>query len=178
MRSPEKSHLGTLVIAALIVLGLIGAGGGWFYHRHVQQRAIALWGGDAAELIVAAPKVELLKFEPESAADRSKDDTIVWRSRRWRIASRTDATQAPGMPHLRHRLVHDASFDWSIAPDDRLAVWQYALRFTSGDQQATVLFDLDGRWATLAETGDMASIAPISRGLKEMFGSVPQSGVD
>lgn len=171
-------HHGKYVIAALIALGVVGAGGGWFYHRHVQRRAVALWEGEAAGLIVAAPKVELLRLEPQGAAERSGDDTIDWRGRHWRIVSQTDAAQAPGMPHLRHRLVHDASFDWSIAPDDRVVDWQYALRFSSDDRQATVLFDLEQRCAALAETGALASIAPIGPGLTEMFGSMPDSAVD
>lgn len=168
----NSAHHSKYLIAALIALGVAGAGGGWLYHRHVQQRAIALWGGEAAELIVAAPKVELLRLEPDDTVERSKGGTVAWRGRHWRIAARTDAAQAPGMPHLRHRLVHDTSFDWSIAPDARVADWQYALRFSSDDRQATVLFDLEQRCTALAETGAMASIAPIGRGLAEMFDSM------
>lgn len=160
------------LIATLIALGVAGAGGGWLYHRQVQRRAIALWGGEAAELIVAAPKVELLKLEAEGTAERSEGGTVAWRGRHWRIVARADAVQLPGMPHLRHRLVHDTSFDWSIAPDARVADWQYALRFSSGDRKATVLCDLEQRCTALAETGAMASIAPIGRGLAEMFDSM------
>lgn len=168
-KPPAPPSHGKYVIAALIALGLVGAGGGWLYHRQAQRRAIALWGPAAAPLIVSAPQVEVLQLQPSAAPQDSNADAVAWGGQSWQIVARVDAAQAPGMPHLRHRLVQDASFDWSITPDDSHPVWIYAVRFSDGGRRATLLFDLDHQRVGRAESRAIASIAPIADGLKELL---------
>lgn len=170
------SHHGKYVIAALVALGLMGAGGGWLYHRQTQKRAIAFWGSDAAALIVSSPEVEIAQLvaadAPQDATGDPQDatrDTVAWAGRTCRIVARAEAAHAPGMPHLRRRLVHDDSFDWAATPAGHRVVWQYALRFSDRGGQATVLFDADCQWAALAETGATVSVGPLARGLKTVL---------
>ncbi|HEX5443489.1 MAG TPA: hypothetical protein VFW87_06660 [Pirellulales bacterium] len=171
----QGAHLGKYVIAALLAIGLCGAGGGWFYHRQMQRRVIALWGVDAAALILSAPEVEGWKLQaadsqPASDGGTVTDgDTVSWAGGKWRIVETTGAAHAPGMPHLRRRLVQDDSFDWSATPAAQDRIWQYALRFSDGGCQATLLFDADYQCAGLAETGAVASVAPIARGLETVL---------
>lgn len=170
IRPPGRGgHRGKYVIAALAALGLIGAGGGWLYHRQTQKRAIAFWGSDAAALIVSAPEVQIAQLVADEPLPDATADTVAWAGRQWQRVARIDATRAPGMPHLRRRLVQDDSFDWSATPASHDLVWQYALRFSDRGKQATVLFDADCQWAALVETGATASVGPLARGLKTVL---------
>lgn len=172
-------HRGKYVIAALAALGLIGAGGGWLYHRQTQKRAIAFWGSDAAALIVSAPEVEVAQLVAGDSPPDATADTVAWAGKQWQRVARADATRAAGMPHLRRRLVQDDSFDWSATPADHDLVWQYALRFSDRGKRATVLFDADCQWAALAETGATVCVAPLARGLRTVLpGFFPVRGAD
>lgn len=170
IRPPVRGgHRGKYVIAALAALGLIGAGGGWLYHRQTQRRAIAFWGSDAAALIVSAPDVEIAQLVAGDSQPKATADTVAWAGRQWQKVARTDATRAPGMPHLRRRLVQDDSFDWSASPAGHDLLWRYALRFSDRGKRATVLFDADCQWTALAETGATASVGPLARGLRTVL---------
>lgn len=164
----QGNQQGKYVIAALVALGLVGASGGWLYHRQMQRRAVGLWGGEAAELIVSAPHVEAWRLEAGPSTNDA-DEVVSWRGSERKITARVDVTHSPGMPHLRHRLAQDASFDWSFAGDGENATWQYALRFFDGGKRATLLFDLDRQLVALAETGATGSIAPIGDALKTLL---------
>jgi hypothetical protein len=79
-----------------VAAGLTGV---WF-QRHQTRRCLEYYGPVAARRISAAPVVELLLLEPGPAAGR--------------LAARTriDASQAPGLVHMRRGLVEDANFSW------------------------------------------------------------------
>jgi hypothetical protein len=82
---------------------------------------------------------------------------------------RIDVSHAPGFLHLRHSLIGDNSFDWSVPEMSPRATWTYGLHFVDGDRTATLLISDDFHQAMLAETGARASIAPIASAIEELF---------
>jgi len=94
------SPRGTWLVAGLLLLGVAAGLTGVWFQRHQTRRCLEYYGPVAARRISAAPVVELLLLEPGPAAGR--------------LAARTriDASQAPGLVHMRRGLVEDANFSW------------------------------------------------------------------
>lgn len=155
---------GKHAIIGVFVIALAGALGSWWYHGQLQRRAISLWGGDVAELIQTAPRVELLKLEPTSD-DAANDDREMLEAAglKLMVVQRRDLSRAAGLIHLRHSLISDKSYLWSASPADCQPRWRYALRFSDGDLAATLLFDFDCEQAMLARKGAPVSIQPMIR---------------
>src|SRR6185437_8107469 len=113
MRSPDdpadasspapKLIEGKHAIIAVFVIALAGALGSWWYHGQLQRRAISLWGGEVAELIQTAPRVELLKLEPAND-DAANDDREMLDTDglKLTVVQRRDLSGAAGLIHLRH----------------------------------------------------------------------------
>jgi hypothetical protein len=165
---PEPKLIeGKYAILAVLIIGLAGAIGGWWYRSQLQRRAIALWGLESAELMQHAPSVELLKLTPLSNdAERDAENRLSFGDARLGIAERIDVSQAPGLVHLRHSLISDQSFVWSAPLDACQPHWPYALRFAGDKRSATLLVDFDCRQALLAERNARASIEPMAQGLE------------
>ena len=165
---PEPKLIeGKYAILAVVVIGLAGAIGGWWYRSQLQRRAIALWGLDAAELMQHAPRVELLKLTPQSDdIERDEENSVSFGDTRLGITERIDVSHSPGLVHLRHSLISDQSFVWSAPLDACQPRWPYALRFTDDQHLATLLVDFDCRQATLAERNARVSIKPMAKGLE------------
>ena len=166
--APEPKMIeGKYAIMAVVILGLAGAVGGWWYRSNLQRRAIALWGRETAELLQQAPRVELLRLEASTENDdRDADELLSVGEWRLAVAERFDVSQAPGMIHLRHSLINDKSFSWSASLDDCQPNWPYALRFSGDGRSATLLFDFHCRQALLAERNARASIEPMAKGVE------------
>lgn len=159
---------GKHVILAVFCVGLLGALGGWIYHRHLQQRTLALWGPETAVLILRAPRVEAWRLAPVDDVEASGPTVEAGGTTR-RVVERIDATRSPGMTHLRHGLVNDGAFDWSCADKACRPAWTRALRFEDGERRATLLFDLDCALVWCVETGASGSIKPIATGTRQML---------
>lgn len=167
---PDEPRLvsGKHVILAVFCIGLLGALGGWAYHRHLQQRTLALWGPETAELILRAPRVEVWRLGPVEATAAS-GQTVEAGGVTRRMTKRADATRSPGMTHLRHALVNDSAFDWPGSDEACQPAWTHALRFEDGDRGATLVFDFDCAIVACVETGATGSIEPIAAGTREML---------
>lgn len=161
---------GKYAILAVLVLGLIGAIGAWAYRGQLQRKAIAYLGPDNAVLIQRAPHVVLMKLAPaESAADDGGEPLLV-AGRRFIVAERVEADQAPGLIHLRSSLISDRSYDWSASPDSCKPAWQFALKFTDDSQRsATVLLDFACDQLLLLEADRQISMKPMADGLKKFL---------
>ena len=164
---------GKHVILVVFCVGLLGALGGWMYHRHLQQRTLALWGPETAELILRAPRVEAWRLAPVDEADVSGPTVEAGGTTR-RVAERIDATRSPGMTHLRHGLVNNSAFDWS-GTDECQPAWTHALRFEDGDRRATLVFDFDCAQVSCVETGASGCIKPITAGTRQMLDDALES---
>ena len=166
--APEPKLIeGKYAILAVVILGLAGAVGGWWYRSNLQRRAIALWGRETAEFLQQAPRVELLRLEALTENDdRDANDLLSAGESRLAVAERFDVSRAPGLIHLRHSLINDKSFSWSASLDDCRPSWPYALRFSRDGRSATLLLDFDCRQALLAERNARASIEPMAKGVE------------
>jgi hypothetical protein len=160
---------GKFALLAVVVLGVAGAVGGWWYQQSLQHRPLKLWGHDAARLFLQAPQVELWRLEPVAKMASLAPDFVAANGDAFRIRERVDVSKARGFLHLRHSLVSDHSFDWSAETSSGPRTWRYALRFSDGDRVATLLVSDDFHDAMLAETGAEASISPVAGGIEDLF---------
>jgi hypothetical protein len=172
---------GKHAILAIFAIGLIGGAGSWWYYHVLQRRVLELWGPEAAALMVHAPRAEALWLAPAGAHDGLDDVDLG--GTHFAVRQRADVSRSAGLIHLRHSLINDRSFDWSAPESDCHPRWEYALRFTDGDQSATVLVASNCRCARLAGRTREVSLAfqgagnsnerdkmpPLERFLKDQF---------
>ena len=90
---------------------------------------------------------------------------------RLRIADRRDVTHAAGFTNAREALTFDRNFRWEPVPCQ--PNWAYALRFTRGQQTATVLFSfsVDCSEVTLAGGRRRVGFGPIAAVLEKLLRS-------
>lgn len=182
MNNAPRTISGKSTILTFASVSLLMAAGAWWYYYDQQRRPMALWGPGAARLIAQAPHVEAWQLaDPQDpAAGEAIDgvlETMIVGGQRLRVAARRDASQAPGLSHLRKALMNDGCFAWDAKKPGQAIPWRYALRFTDNVQQATLLFTEDARRVQLLENGGEASLSPVAEGiatfLKEQFPEEP-----
>jgi len=178
---------GKHAILAVFAVGLIGGVGSWWYYQALQRRVLELWGPEAAALMVHAPRAEALWLTPTGA--QGGPGEVDLGGTRFAVQGRADVSHAAGLIHLRHSLINDRSFDWSMPTVDCRPRWEYALRFTDGDRSATVLVAGNCRCAKLAggtrevslkipATGkpdDHVTKPPLERFLRDQFRETGQT---
>ncbi|HYO23402.1 MAG TPA: hypothetical protein VEQ85_00475 [Lacipirellulaceae bacterium] len=59
---------GRLLVIGTFAVGLLMAGGAWWYNYSQTRRAADFWGAGDAMLLIGGPRVELLTLEPPAAA--------------------------------------------------------------------------------------------------------------
>jgi hypothetical protein len=157
-------NTGTLVILAILALGVGAAAFSVWYHYRTAERARSFWGSTTAVLIAQAPEIRALRLEAietpqldgEPIEQGPPDDpAIEFASAYWKILDDHDASHARGVGNVRTAMVQDVSFAWAGRRPDE-PDWQYALEFNDGKNWATVLFDFDSRQAALA--GDRKTV--------------------
>ena len=158
---------GKYALLAVLALGVIGAGGGWWYRQGLQRRPLKLWGGDAAGLFINARDVEVCRLK--RASDDDAVNMIRAEGHAYQAADCIDAKLLRGFLHLRHSLVNDHSFDWADV-SNRGNDWIYVIRFRDGGKKATLLVSADYRDVLLAETGAKVSVKPIASGIEQVIG--------
>jgi hypothetical protein len=119
------AHRGKYIVLAVLLLAVLLAVGNMAYQTWSARRAIAHWGHDAAQLILTAPRVDVLRLRSSSLPLDA--------------AATVDATHARGLLHVRRGLVNDALYAWDSPPVN--PTWHYALRFRDGDAECTLLLD-------------------------------------
>lgn len=110
----------------MFALALVMAAFAWWWNLQRGHRALEFYGAEAATLIRTASKVELLR-NAEPVRDISK---------------------AKGLINARTSLLGDASYEWDEPA--RVANFDVAVRFTSGDRSVTVFFDFETRGIQIA----------------------------
>jgi hypothetical protein len=164
---------GKHALTVLIAIGLIGAAISWSYYRRLQRRSLALWGPQAAELMLRAPRAEAWRLETAEHSDDRDIDLVELDGKRFFVQARVDVSHAPGIIHLRHSLINDHSFDWSSPQVDGQPRWDYALRFVEDEAEATLLVSLNRRLVKLAGGERMATLAKGWNRLSEQRGAPP-----
>lgn len=157
---------GKHALLAVLAIGVVGAGAGWWYQHSLQRRPLALWGGNAARLMLYAPDVAFCELEQTPGEPSS--DSIVIAGERYFEHDRQDAARRPGFIHLRNSLLHDYGFDWSDAATGARR-WRSMLRFRQDDQTATLVFSDDFQYVMLVETGATACLRPIASGMRDVL---------
>ncbi len=169
---------GKYVILFIGTAALAAAVFAWTFQYQRGRRILALWGADNARLIrVDAKQITLLELSTENVVD---SESLTIDGETHFITRRLDITKARGIIHARQALIEDGSFQWDRPRGDCNAHWQYALRFTQGPRQATVLFDTNCQRAKLLESGSQAAIVPkIFEGwLKFIDEQIPETSND
>lgn len=167
MSRDKLTFLAIFGVAAAVGLFSVG------YHHWLSHRAIRWWGDDAVALVVDSPSVEAIFLEPAGSGTTGKSaahqETLTVGGADYLIVQKKDVSAVDGMVHLRHGLVEDPNFDWSAPPPDSPVRWRFALRFSNGARQLTVVFDAIGQRMTRADTGASLAIAPVATGWADFF---------
>lgn len=161
---------GRLAVGALLLLGALAVAVAMTFHYRSQARPLALWGPEVAQLLLTAPRVELLLLSPPSELEGGSDaatEALVCNDRFLAITDRYDITQARGMVNVRQGLINDRTFDWEAPLGARGVTFTHALRFREGEQSATLLIDFRARQMHLLETGAEVCFAPVAEGLRK-----------
>lgn len=162
---------GTLLILAMLAIGLVAAGASWWFRYSATHRAAEFWGPAAARLIRDAPRVELMRLEP-SKATGANGDVPRQANERLSIVARRDISSAGGLTHLRHALLEDRSFAGSTA-QHKSPEWRWKLQFEDPDanDSVAILFSdrCDTAGAERGATNQEISTEPIAHGLVEVF---------
>lgn len=164
--APPRLIDGKYVLLAVFILGLAGAGGGWWYQHNLQRRPLELWGSDAARLILYSPEVEFCDLRQSSGDSLSAAVTMDGQS--YVAENCRSVVGMPGFVHLRHSLLTDHSFDWTDLATGAKR-WRSLLRFRNGEKTITLVLADDFRYAMLRETGATACITPIASGMKTVL---------
>src|SRR3569623_1529051 len=91
---------GKYAILAVLVLGLVGAAGGWLYRGQLQRYAITFLGADNATLIQKAPSVVLWELEPAAASrPNGEEQVLAVANREFIVTNRVQTGRAAGLIH-------------------------------------------------------------------------------
>ena len=170
---------GKLVLVSMVLLGL-GAAlfAFWFRYQH-GKRTIDQWGSEAVVLVRDSDLVELVALAPADEAGANSElpppvdapEIMTIQGKALKVLEKVDISRAPGLVHLRHALVQDASYAWdeAVGGGEDLQ-WRYALRFSRNEKEAEFAFDLDRRRAKLVGRERAAALSPhLARGLHTFF---------
>jgi hypothetical protein len=162
---------GKWMILSVFGVGIAMAVAAWTFYYLQQRGPLKFWGSSVALLIKNAPTVEAWRLvdAEEPAGDSKEVEIISVGSQRLRIAERKDVSKAPGMSHLRNGFLYDRCFAWDQPAPQEAWSWQYALRFSDGKSEATVLLAPQAQRIKFLENGQEVSNAPVAQGYEGFF---------
>lgn len=154
--------------------------GSWYYYATLQRRPLALWGHEAADLMMHAPRVTVYRLAPleqdkqaagSPPAEESANagERLQVGDQNLRVVERRDISGTRGLSHIRQGIIHDRSFDWNESLAEETPHWDYALEFTDGDRSTVVVFALAQHWMQAAAGDRGVSIRPISEEVKSFL---------
>jgi hypothetical protein len=161
---------GQLVIVFILSVALAAAVFAWSYQYQQGRCALAYWGGDGAQLIRAAPRVELLVLgrkggEQDAPGHRHNHERAFDRA----IIEKAEISDARGLVHARQALLSDASYK----SEERSAgepEWHYALRFHAERQELLIAFDLNGGYVQSSKAAMPLRVGEtLAEGLRRFF---------
>ena len=94
----------------------------------------------ATEVVESTEVEPAVAPEPESASGLGSLKII---DTDWPIQQQLDISQQEGLINARAPLVRDHSYLWTPEKNDRTAKWSFAIRFSDGGRQATLVFSTD-----------------------------------
>lgn len=170
---------GKFVIVAMVAVGLSMAVFAWWARYDASQRVLDRFGPNVAVAVRNGKKVELLtlsnarppdKSEAEAVSVPSSDGELTVGDERLFVTASQEITDAPGLIHARHHLLHEKGFDWeeprsTTTPSN----WTHALRFTHDEGVATWILDFTGNRAYIVERKAEVGMEPIAPSLKKFL---------
>lgn len=159
---------GKFVIIAMVAIGAAMAGFGWWVRYTRSQKVLQVWGpqaviairtGDLAELLPVSPVGDV---PPGRSVGRLDIEPNGYPHQSIALQTARDITDAPGLIHARHHLVHEKGFDWDTPRADNCTpVWEVAFRFSDEANVATVVLDFACNRAYLVERKTEVGMKPI-----------------
>src|SRR5262245_25534058 len=137
-RAQTPAGAGKTAVLAMLAVGVVAAVFAWWWNYNRGRMALEFYGAEAATLIRTAPRVEILRPEPEVDIDISK---------------------TPGLINARASLLSDASYDWSAAAPAQQSP-PFSVRFSRGERSVVVTFDFESRTVTSSSTQRTAALRP------------------
>jgi hypothetical protein len=170
---------GSLVVVILLAAGLIAASVAVWVHRHQTRQALELWTTEGSLLIERAPEVTLYRLTPHQA-QQSAASSIHIGDREYALSEARDMQGAAGFSHVRWGLCQDSSYVWTSGCDDcEEPQWNFAVRFSSGDNQGgeknddgkplMLAFDTHCALVTEVDSGRCVSFAPIAADVEKVL---------
>ena len=129
---------GKYVIFVIFGTALAMAIFAWQFRISEGDDVLDYWGVESANLLRHANKVEFLKLASADVAD--PDSTLTVDGTPQSIVSTEDISSRKGLIHARHMFIVDHTYLWEESPPKNIQNWHFALRFSDGDKEVTLVF--------------------------------------
>jgi len=152
-------NVGKVAVAGIVTVALALAGFSWLWNWQRTQRTRELYGGEGADLVRRAEQVEGLVLS--GFYDGEPVDQIAVGPHAFEVVGRKDLSKTKGLVHARTALLDDHSYDWDdLTTGDCQPRMEYAVRFSRGGEQMTLVFDFGCRGVWIVESQQHATLAP------------------
>jgi hypothetical protein len=129
---------GKYVIIVIFGTALAMAVFAWQFRISEGDDVLDYWGVESASLLRHAKRVDFLKLDSVDALDSAA--TLTINGTQQSITSVEDISLRKGLIHPRHIFILDHTYLWEESPPKDIPNWHFALRFSDGDKEATLLF--------------------------------------
>lgn len=163
---------GKFVITAMVAVGLAMAIFAWWARYSASQRVLERFGPTVAVAVRNGDRVELLGLSRDVGDSAVEVESIRCPARDGKtsvyVTDKRDISEAAGLIHARHHLLHDKGFEWDIdsVPANADPNWSVALRFIHGAGTATWVFDFQRQRAYIVERQTEIGMGPIAPSLQ------------
>lgn len=171
-RSDSFSLNGKTAILVIFGLGLAAALFAVWFNWSRTHRTLNRLGPSQSVLIAHAPQVNFLRLKKSSAAQFSDEPELLIQDQPFVVEQQLDISTTPGLTHLRHALLQDASYVWQPATEPA-PNWQYGLQFREHNQGVLLVFDLNAQTVYIVEKSTSLTIGDrLATGLDLYFQEV------
>tara|TARA_B110000014_G_C19978819_1_gene506800 strand:+ start:169 stop:681 length:513 start_codon:yes stop_codon:yes gene_type:complete len=129
---------GKYVIIVIFGTALAMAVFAWQFRISEGDDVLDYWGVESANLLRHAKQVEFLKLDSVAALDSAS--TLTINGAQQSIISVEDISLRKGLIHARHMFIVDHTYLWEESPPKDIQNWHFALRFSDGDKEVTLVF--------------------------------------
>lgn len=150
----------------MLGVALAAAAFAWWWNYQRGHQSLEFYGSETARLVRTAEQVELLELEPQDSSTGSPSSplpaaqSLMVEGQPHAVVRRADISQAKGLLHARSALLDDASYNWKARPSDATPSYSHAVRFSDGNRNAILAFDLTNRTVSLPESSRRATLIP------------------
>ena len=150
---------GKYVIIVIFGTALAMAIFAWQFRISESDDVLDYWGIESANLLRHAKRVEFLKLDSVDALDSAS--TLTLNGTQQNIASVEDISLRKGLIHARHMFILDHTYLWEESPPKNIRNWYFALRFSDGDKEATLLFHKQSKAVQMLDNNKPLIMGPM-----------------